>query len=319
MTPPPRRPTGPRTVRAAVRAAAAVLTALAAVAAVDMWGVAQARGGPQEPLLRGPARLAQAREEIRTECMRRRGFRYVPYLSAYVTPIRRDAEEARARDAGEYPAMRRFREKYGFGVFALYAYPREFGNPEVETDAPVNPNNKITMSLSRTQLAAYWKAGDACYSQAVKMTTGKDVTSFADHMSRAEERVDRLVARELDGDRRLAALGADMARCLRRKGYPVRSATPSALARRGPEVFHAEEKALGRAMARPAIEAGDLPDHDYAPSLTPADATPYLTREIRAALDDLECGRRFYRAYEPGHTAIVRRGYVEYGLDEWLW
>ncbi|MEV6986199.1 hypothetical protein AB0M95_33740 [Sphaerisporangium sp. NPDC051017] len=319
MTPPARRLIGPRTARATVRSGAAVLTALAAVAAVDMWAVTQARGRPQEPLLRGPAQLAQAREEIRAECMRRRGFRYVPFLSTYVNPIRRDAAEARARDAGEYPAMRRFREKYGFGIFALYAYPREFGNPQVETDAPVNPNNTIAMALSRTQFAAYGKAGDACYSKAVKMTTGKDVTSITDHMIQANERIDRLVTRELDGDPRLAALGADMARCLRNKGYSVPSGTPSALARRGPEVFHAEEKALGRAMARPAIEAGDLPDHDYFPSLMAADATPYLTREIRAALDDLECGRRFYRAYEPGHAAIVRRAYVEYGLDEWLW
>ncbi|GII60550.1 hypothetical protein Skr01_06350 [Sphaerisporangium krabiense] len=255
------------------------------------------------------------REELRADCMRRHGFRYVPSPGRHVNPVRRDTPEARARDMGEYPAMRRFREKYGFGIFALYAYPREFGNPMVPVGGPLEPNVRIRMALSPTQRHAYQDADDACYAEAVKAVTGKEVTSSYDHMTQADARIRDLVATELDTDPRLARLGARMAACLWREGYAVPSPTPSALAARGPDAFHAEEVRLGRRMVEPDERVPEAAY--YAPPLTPQDARPYLAREIAAALADLECGRDFYAAYEPRRARIERRVQAEFGLEEW--
>ncbi|MEU1728538.1 hypothetical protein [Nonomuraea sp. NPDC005692] len=47
--------------------------------------------------------------------------------------------------------------------------------------------------------------------------------------------------------------------------------------------------------------------------LTPAQAQPYLAKEIKAALDDLECGKDFYRAYTPKVEAITQRIAEEFG------
>ncbi|MFC7647707.1 hypothetical protein ACFQX6_49860 [Streptosporangium lutulentum] len=125
----------------------------------------------------------------------------------------------------------------GYGVFAFYVYPQEFANPMVEPegDAPknINPNNKIQMSLSETQRAAYNDADRTCYQRAVKEATGKKVDSITDHYEQANARSEQLITRELDGDPRLVELAASMGNCLKDKGYPIGSTKPSALADRG--------------------------------------------------------------------------------------
>lgn len=258
------------------------------------------------------------REEIRADCMKEKGFKFVAFVSSYINPIRRDSEEVRARESGDYLAMRRFREKYGFGVFSLYAYPKEFGNPTVKTDAPLDPNLSIQGALSRTQREAYRAADDACYRRAIKEITGKDVDSFFDQAEQANALIERRVSLEIDGDPRLVRLGAKMGNCLRGKGYAVDSTEPSALAQRGHNVFHAEENSLGE-KAPDALRPEDMPkDAVYAPDLTPDQARPYLAREIRAALDDLECGKRFYPSHEPAYGKIQREVYLEFGFYEGL-
>jgi hypothetical protein len=282
------------------------LALLAACAPAQETRATSRPSGRQEP--------SHLREVIRAECMKEKGFTYHPFW-VFRLPGWED-EEARARDAGDYLAMRRFREKYGYGIFSIYIYPWEFPNPSMEH--LVNPNNKLRTALSRTQIKAYDAADDACYRQAVKTSAGKDVGSLSDHLGQANAAVDRLAARELDGDPRLARLGTAMAACLARKGYSIGSAKPSSLARLGPDIVHAEEDRLGKkvpgALARPVTPPRDA---TRAPGLSPAEARPYLAAEIRTALDDLECGKHFYAVYEPRYTAIYHRVYLDFGLEEW--
>ncbi|GII86405.1 hypothetical protein Ssi03_43950 [Sphaerisporangium siamense] len=312
MTPVPGRAARWRAALAVSRRAARLLPAVLVVLAVcgvpELRDAGAARDG-------GGRDAATWREEMRADCMRRHGFRYVPTVGTRANPIRRDAAEARARDMGEYPALRRFRQKYGFGVFALYAYPREFGNPMAPVEEPLEPNVTIRLALSPTQLHAYQDADDACYAEAVKTVTGKKVTSRYDHLTQADARIKELVAAELDTDPRLTRLGARMAACLRRAGHAVPSATPSALVDRGPAVFLAEERRLGRRMQEPDDRVPETAF--YAPPLLPQDARPYLAREIAAALADLECGRDFYAAYEPRRMRMEHRAQAEFGLEAW--
>lgn len=254
-------------------------------------------------------------EAARADCMKQRGFKYIPYVHAW-SP----GEDLRKSAQGDLAAMKRHREKYGYGVFALYVHPAEFGNPMVKPDdpPPVDPNLEIQSRLSRTQRKAYFAAYDDCYAKAVHKVTGKRVTSVFDHFEQAEALAGRLVARELDGDAELVQLAAGMARCLMAKGYAISSAAPTALAARGPERFRAEENALGRPI--PAEERRRLhrkADRNarYAPNLTAEQARPYLDREIKDALDDLKCGQKFYPVYEPAATQLRQRAYREFGLE----
>ena len=70
---------------------------------------------------------------------------------------------------------------------------------------------------------------------------------------------------------------------------------------RGREAFLAEGEKLGPG------EYGSQPD------LTPYQARPYLAREIKAALDNLECGKDFYALYTPKKRELDLRVRREFG------
>jgi hypothetical protein len=297
-----------RTSRRAGTSAAVAALSLALLAAC---GDASAAEPAASPTPKGQERQYRI-QAITADCMKQRGFKYIPY----VPPPRQETEEERKRDSGDYAAMKAFREKYGYGVWASIVYPAQFGNPSVkpEGNPPVDPNWEIQGSLSAAQNRAYREALDACFAQGVKQVTGKEVSSVFDQGNRVNARIDQLKTRELDGDPRLVKLAADMAACLKAKGYRIGSTTPSALGDRGAKTFRAEMSRIGREQRKlPESVSGDsvivVPD-------MPADAArPYLTREIKDALDDLECGKDFYPVYTPKSREIDRRAYVEYGIQ----
>ena len=63
----------------------------------------------------------------------------------------------------------------------------------------------------------------------------------------------------------------------------------------------------------PPVKEGEL-KMTYSPTLTPEEARPYLNKEIKAALDDLECGKDFYPAYLPKEKAVDQQIYEEFGM-----
>jgi hypothetical protein len=48
--------------------------------------------------------------------------------------------------------------------------------------------------------------------------------------------------------------------------------------------------------------------------ITPEEARPYLNKEIKAALDDLECGKDFYPAFMPKDEAVGQQINEESGM-----
>ncbi|WP_188189334.1 hypothetical protein [Nonomuraea sp. SYSU D8015] len=115
-----------------------------------------------------------------------------------------------------------------------------------------------------------------------------------------------------------AALNAAMAACLEEKGYEVADATPVALSTRGREAFADLDTRLGGAEP-PPMEEGELFITIDWKVLTYEEAKPHLGQEIKAALDDLECGGEFYPAYQPRENAIERRTYDRYGTTPFPW
>ncbi|WP_433513158.1 hypothetical protein ACQP2T_57620 [Nonomuraea sp. CA-143628] len=297
------------------RSPLAPVVAMAALVALGGCG-GTAENAPQ------PSQTAAAKdkkhllESAKADCMKLKGFKYV----AYVQPEKQDSEDDKARNAGDYPAMRKYREKYGFGVFAMHVYPKEMGNPAVKPDNPeINPNWQIQNSLSKAQSTAYRKATDGCMIEAAKKVLGKTLKSMDDYFRQQNRASERELARTVDSDPKLIELAAAMADCLKGKGYPIGKTTPMAMARQGQQVFLAQEDKLGRQQlddvpdVAPPVKEGEMP-MTYSPTLTPAEARPYLDKEIKAALDDLECGKDFYPVYLPKETVAGQRVAEEYGM-----
>ncbi|MFC4011947.1 hypothetical protein ACFOY2_32270 [Nonomuraea purpurea] len=292
-----------------------------ALAALSLLGVAvlSGCGGTTENAAPAPAqsRAADKKHQLeaaKADCMKQKGFKYVPYVS----PEREATDDERRRDSGDYQAMRKYREKYGFGVFAMHVYPKEMGNPAIKPDDPeINPNMKIQSDLSKPQMQAYRKATDACTITAVQQVLGLKVKSQKDYYNEQYRAMKRASTAEVDSDPQLVELATAMATCLKGKGYAISKAVPSAMDNRGQTEFLVQEDKLGRQQrnvpdAPPAKEDG--PPMIYTPTLTPAEARPYLDKEIKAALDDIDCGKDFYPAYFPKSSAVSRKISEQFGM-----
>ncbi|WP_157570454.1 hypothetical protein [Microtetraspora malaysiensis] len=236
-------------------------------------------------------------EQIKADCMKQRGFKYI----AYVVPDRPEP------DLGTYEAMRTYRQKYGFGVFAQLVYPKDplTGSMESARDASAgDPNEAITQKLNESQLGAYLEAMGGCYAKAAKQVLHKEAGSELEAVGLLQGARDDLEEAEINGDPELVGLVPGFADCLATKGQRVPPAIlPTAMAKRGNDAFWDQMKALGdkESKGRP------LPD------FTPAQARPYLDREIKAALEDLECGKEFYTRFAPKRASIDARVWAEYG------
>ncbi|MGW0191833.1 hypothetical protein [Nonomuraea sp. NPDC003201] len=286
-------------------------TALLALAALSGCGGATESAAPS------PGSTAEDKEvqleAAKADCMKQKGFKYV----AYVTPHKPGTEDDKSRAYGNYQAMRKYREKYGFGVFAEYIYPDIFntqaGSPEG------NPNGKIQSALSKAQLQAYRKAMDACQVSAANKVLGLKLKSTEDFYDAQFKASVRARKGKLDTDPELVELATAMATCLKGKGYAVGDTAPDSMADQGQKTWQLKQDKLGREQmddvpdVAPPVE-DDKPPMYYVPTLTPEQAKPYLAKEIKAALDDLECGKDFYSAYLPKELSVQRQVSAQFGM-----
>lgn len=213
-------------------------------------------------------------------------------------------EPAKASKAGlgDYHAMRKIREKHGLDIFTTLADP---SLKEVIWSESDSPNLEIRNDLSQAQLAACDKALTSCRAQAVQQITGRVVRSTEDWAEQRNQMIRQTLDREVNGDPELVELAAAMGDCLRGKGHRVGSLKPSDI---GTQVAHQFEEQLKRTALSDDIPEKGMRDGEYfMPHLAPATAMQYATKEVKAALDDLECGRNFYAAYEPRNKEISER------------
>ncbi|MEV1239772.1 hypothetical protein ACIBO2_39435 [Nonomuraea sp. NPDC050022] len=266
-----------------------------------------------------PATMAQEKrrqfESVKADCMKQKGFKYI----AYVPPEDPDTDEERKRKAGDYEALKAQRAKYGFGVFSVYVHPKGPDSPDNMPDlSGADPNGKIWTKLSPAQRKSYWKAVGACIVVAAKQALGKKVSSDMDLLEQADAVSNRAYEREIDGDAELVKLASSMATCLTGKGYKVSDTRPSELQQRGWRAFLDQEDQIGRQQREDVPDVPSPPKkggvkRTFGATLTPAQAKPYLAKEVKAALDDLECGKDFYRVYTPKSEAIEQKIDEEFG------
>ncbi|MEV0200075.1 hypothetical protein [Nonomuraea sp. NPDC050691] len=242
-------------------------------------------------------------EAKRVACMKERGLDYVASPEPRYTWQPGEQE----RLAGDLDALRAYRAKYGFGVWSANVYPEDKVVNPVQHE---NPNNKMLMSLSAGELKKWRAADESCFSQAVKEVLGKTVTSQEDYHDQLEAAVRKALS-VLDQDKRLVQLGKQFAACL-----GVGRTEPTAL----DGLSHTKIARQASDVAKKAWK-GELPKAPkgktiiFRPNLKPAQARPYLNKEIKAALKDLECGKDFYPAYSPKAMEITSRIYQEFGRE----
>lgn len=247
-------------------------------------------------------------ESIQADCMKQKGFKYV----AYVPPEEKKTAAEIKRDNGDYQEMRKYREKYGFEVFAEFVYPGEVGISKTAAKIDQDPNTKITGDLSRSQYTSYKTARDACFARAAKEALGKNITKRTDLFQQFSQAKKLIVAREVDGDQLLVGLASAMADCLRGKGYTVAETAPRHISMAVQDSIHDMATRIGAKQQGVEFEPGS--GEIIMPELTAAQAKPYFQKEIKAALDDLECGKDFYPVYNPKDEQINNTLLAEYAL-----
>ncbi|MBN6054749.1 hypothetical protein JYK22_22620, partial [Nonomuraea sp. RK-328] len=167
----------------------------------------------------------------------------------------------------------------------------------------------MLMSLSAGKLKKWRAADESCFSQAVKEVLGKTVISREDYYDQLEAAVRKSLG-VLDQDKQLVMLGKQFAACL-----GVSQTAPTAL----DGLSHTKIVRQASDVAKKAWK-GELPKAPtgksvFRPNLKPAEARPYLDKEIKAALKDLECGKDFYPAHSPKAMEITSRVYQEFGRE----
>ncbi|NRQ33560.1 hypothetical protein HII36_17130 [Nonomuraea sp. NN258] len=274
-----------------------------AAKAVTATLLVAAFGGFASPETEAAYEKKAAMEETRVACMQEKGFTYLaqPVIKRKWQPGERE------RLTGDHEALRAYRAKYGFGVWSKLVYPRD---PVVNPVSGENVNNKNLMAMPADQLKKWRAADDACFAEAAKEHLGLTITSQDDYLERLNAALAKSSA-ALDKDERIAALGGRFATCL-----GVGRAKPSALAELGRTMFVQQATEVAKKLRKgplPKVPKGRT--LTMMPQLKPEQAKPYLDKEIKAALKDLDCGKAFYAAYSPRAWAAREQVYQRFAVD----
>ncbi|MFI6324096.1 hypothetical protein ACIBG8_41680 [Nonomuraea sp. NPDC050556] len=280
-----------------------ILIAFAAIAVLSgCASTPQNAQTTQSPAAQQPERSEKMRqlEAVKAACMKDKGFDYHPMIMNMKQATAADVK----RISGDYAAMKESRAKEGYGVFYIFVHP------DARNIQKVDPGGKDARPMDKTQAQAMEKAEHECERKAVKQVLNRDLGNARNAFDMAQKLVEAARKRELDGDPELASLAATFGQCMKAKGYKVTQLNPTSVEGRGRTLFASQIPGVKE------VENGgqSIMIGGEAPELTPAQAQPYLDREIKDALDDLECGKDFYAKYLPKKEKIDDRVQKEIGL-----
>ncbi|WP_438306725.1 hypothetical protein ACSHXN_44945 (plasmid) [Streptomyces sp. HUAS TT11] len=225
-------------------------------------------------------------------CMRAKGFTYTPHVAAF-------ADASNSSNGKDYQLAKKYREKYGFGLFAGAVYPNDPslpGSKAFRAQQDASPDKAYLDALSPAQRKAYDKAMGTvkqlangrkvelpgCQKEGTEKANGPAKSQAElDRESAANKEQDRLATQALNGDPQLISLAQRFASCLRDQGIAVTTTQPTAIG---------DMVQFATAQQVPATGVQNMEKDD---------ATAKLTQEIDVALKDLECGKQFRAAYFP--------------------
>lgn len=236
-------------------------------------------------------RQQYVQENALAACMRKKGFTYTPHVTDW-------GAGAGSVDGQDYEQAKKYRDKYGFGLYAVAVYPNDPdvpGSRAHEAQVMENPDRAYLDALPPAQREAYDKAmGTAaqvngkkvmlpgCMKDAMEKAYGPQKSQAElDRERAANEERDRAARQALNGDPQLVSLAQRFASCLRAEGIAVTTTQPTAI---GDMVKFAT--------------AAQLPQEGVQ-KLDPDTARAKLAQEIVTARKDLACGKDFRAAYFP--------------------
>lgn len=227
-------------------------------------------------------------ENAVAECMEKLGFLYRPYVS-----VPTDDELGAAIDGRDYDLAKKYRQKYGYGLYSAAVYPDDPQRLE-GADTGADPNGAYVQALSPSQRAAFYKALNGKASpQLGEQSKGGGGCAYTAHQKvygsateqkrqwETQQERNRRSGQALNGDEELIRLAQDYATCLRGKGLTAGNTQPTDIG---------DTVKFGISAAMPPAGVSQM-DRDA--------AAKALSREVEAALADLECGKEFRAAYFP--------------------
>jgi hypothetical protein len=227
-------------------------------------------------------------------CMRAKGFTYTPHVSQDGV-----GDALNDVDGQDYEAAKKFRNKYGFGIYAGAVYrddPNVWGS-EAYNKKDTNPDAAYVNALTSAQKKAYdaalgGRTGNGkgklvltgCAKEASEKAYGPEKSQAENQKKAAEDKERALAAQQaLNGDPELVALAQKFASCLTKEGINVTTTQPTAIGD----------------MVKFQVSS-QMPANGVL-SLGKSEAITKLTQEIGLAKKDLACGKAFRAAYFPKH------------------
>jgi hypothetical protein len=291
--------------RLALALAGLGLTALAGCGGTSSPATSPAAAGATSPAETDPNADAIKVENMIADCMKQHGFQYIPHAEK-VAFTNKVADYAGLQWVLSPPdQVHTFRAKYGFGVYSSVVYPNDPAvTRKTNDDSTPDPNTAIRAALDPARQKAYDLAlsGDAALKPGAAgtgsngqpaQTTDKScrgLASVAVYGTGPTEDEDAARARAYAGFTsapEVIAAAQKYGDCLRNKGYTVKEAQPGLIAQ---EMFDQFSEKLA----------------DSTPSLDTARAE--LPKEIKAALDDQECGTDYATLARTKYAKVVRAG-----------
>jgi hypothetical protein len=250
-------------------------------------------------------------ENMIADCMKRKGFEYIPH------PMRYSDGGQVARYGGRLsilePAdrVRAFRSKYGFGQHSKSVYPNDPALQAGPTDAGENPNNAIREALDPARRKAYdlayagdsgdGKAGQTAQSGSDLGCSGEASEKYFGSQADDQDANRREYAK-FENDPAVVKAAQDYADCLTDKGYRVASARPGRIEEQLNSQFTGSSGGASAADASTGQEAGELGAAEQ------EEAKQALEKEIKAALDDLDCRTGYAELARTRYAKAVRAG-----------
>jgi hypothetical protein len=263
-----------------------------ATKAASGTGGAQAAADPSATVQKS-IDMRRREEDMIAACMRKSGFTYQPYVPDMILhPLK--------QEPSDYEGIKAYRSKYGFGsLFGSIVYK---GDRNVVQYAPdPDPNRAMRAQLDPAQQAAYDMAyqgpPDRTKRSAPREGCVGEAVRAVDPVARKREEVvakihnsrdvpcDAVCAAEKAGENKVKPLEAEYASCLKGLGVPM-------------NVGGATLTDLSFKVVQQRFDAANqaIPGKGELPKIDIEVARAELNKEIKVALDDLECGKKYIPA-----------------------
>jgi hypothetical protein len=260
-------------------------------------------------------------ENLIADCMKKQGFQYVPHVLADLVP-------ESASYAGQLSVLepadevRKFREKYGFGVMSRLVYPDDPAVKLPDIDPSKNPNNAIRDRLDAGRREAYDRALDGVVDPGTDgkhhkgdiKVPGCSSTAYTEVFGdttpdEASQRARERAYTAFQTDPEVVADAQKWADCLRGQGYKVNYTRPGEI-----ETGMATLAMDGQLPAEPG-ESVQVPTGGAATAavagsapLSAEAAKVGLQRETKAALADLDCRTDYATLVRSKYAKVLRDG-----------